>query len=116
MRDALAKRAGGFATEPEARTNAVTVWYEECYHNFAIYRRRKDWWEGEIIEHASTEWKSRDPMQFTDWFFKQVEKKSPAEGFLYQPKVAKQQLRRITRFRKWFCRSRTSWFCRAPWS
>ena len=110
VRDALIKRASKFATEPEARTNAVTVWYEQGYHiDFAIYRRRMDWWDGEIIEHASKEWKRRDPMAFTNWFFKQVDKKSPVEGFLYQPKVANGQMRRIVRFLKWYFRSRTSW-------
>ncbi len=32
VRDALLKKCTNFAKEPEARTNAVTVWYQEGYH------------------------------------------------------------------------------------
>jgi len=112
VRDALCKRCTNFTKEPEARTNAVTIWYAEGYHiDFAIYRTYIDNFGKEYIEHASTEWKRRDPMEINKWFFESVEKLSPKANpiFLYTPKVAKGQMRRIVRFLKWFCRSRTSW-------
>jgi hypothetical protein len=112
VRDALAKRCTNFTQEPEARTNAVTVWYAEGYHiDFAIYRTYTDAYGREFIEHASTEWKRRDPMEVNDWFTTAVAAKSPkaiaASGIV--PRVAAGQMRRIVRFGKWFCRSRSSW-------
>jgi Adenylyl/Guanylyl and SMODS C-terminal sensor domain len=110
--DALCKRCTNFTKEPEARTNAVTIWYAEGYHiDFAIYRTYIDNFDKEHIEHASTEWKRRDPMEINNWFFESVEKLSPKANPIsqYTPKVAKGQMRRIVRFLKWFCRSRTSW-------
>lgn len=112
VRDALCKRCTNFTKESEARTNAVTIWYAEGYHiDFAIYRTCIDNFGKEYIDHASTEWKHRDPMEINNWFFESVEKLSPKAHpiFLYTPKVAKGQMRRIVRFLKWFCRSRTSW-------
>ncbi|MHB8283643.1 MAG: nucleotide-binding domain-containing protein [Caulobacteraceae bacterium] len=111
VRDALLKRASNFLQDPEARTNAVTVWYADGYHlDFAIYRRSKDEIGNYTFEHASTEWISRDPDEVTAWFNKTVEDKSPKADFLGNaPKVRLHQLRRITRLVKWFCRSRPSW-------
>jgi Adenylyl/Guanylyl and SMODS C-terminal sensor domain len=106
VRDALCKRCTNFTKEPEARTNAVTIWYAEGYHiDFAIYRTYIDNSGKEHIEHASTEWKRRDPMEINNWFFESVKKLSPKAN----PKVAKGQMRRIVQFLKWFCRSRTCW-------
>jgi hypothetical protein len=117
VRDALQKKCTNFAKEPEARTNAVTVWYQEGYHiDFAVFRTwTESTWVGEVkkIEHASSEWQARDPSEINDWFTKAVEAKSPKpEGLilLTPPKVSPGQLRRIVRFVKRFCKSRTS-FC-----
>lgn len=44
--DALQEKLKGtnFSKEPEARKNAVTVWYSDSYHiDFAVYRRSTDW-------------------------------------------------------------------------
>ncbi len=112
VRDALAKRCTNFTQEPEARTNAVTVWYAEGYHvDFAIYRTYTDTYGRLCTEHASTEWKRRDPMEVNNWFAKAVADKSPKvdPSIGYNPKVAAGQMRRIVRFGKWFCRSRSSW-------
>jgi hypothetical protein len=112
VRDALCKRCTNFTKEPEARTNAVTVWYAEGYHiDFAIYRTYVDEFGIERIEHASTEWKRRDPMEINNWFAECVSRSSPKANPIlgYYPKVAEGQMRRIVRFLKWFCRSRTSW-------
>jgi hypothetical protein len=110
VRDALLKRCDRFSKDPEARTNAVTVWYEDGYHvDFAIYRTWKDAWGASHIEHASTEWTRRDPTEIKDWFARQVAERSPKAGFLSDPKVPLGQMRRIVRFLKRFCRSRASW-------
>lgn len=108
--DALTKKSGNFSKDPEARTNAVTVWYDDGYHlDFAVYRTWADFFGTSYTEHASTEWKRREPMEVNDWFAKRVSDQSPKAGLFYTPKVAEGQMRRIVRFLKWFCRSRTSW-------
>jgi hypothetical protein len=62
--DALCKRCTNFTPEPTARSNAVTVWYAEGYHiDFAVYRTYTDDFGQQKIEHASTEWKARDPQE-----------------------------------------------------
>ncbi|TYL96625.1 hypothetical protein FXB40_11320 [Bradyrhizobium rifense] len=106
--DALGKRCTNFTQEPSARTNAVTVWYAEGYHvDFAVFRSYSDDFGREKIEHASTDWKERNPQEINDWFRKAVATKSPSLGLL--TKVPEGQLRRIVRFLKWSTRSRPSW-------
>jgi hypothetical protein len=69
VRDALAKRTGHMKEEPDLRTNAVTLWYQEGYHvDFAVYRRYLDEWGQTVVEHASTEWVKRGPQDATNWF------------------------------------------------
>lgn len=111
VRDALCKRCTNFTREPEARTNAVTIWYAEGYHiDFAIYRTYTDNFGIECIEHASTEWKRRDPMEINNWFSERVSTLSPkAQPIFRYPQVADGQMRRIVRYLKYFSRSRTSW-------
>jgi len=111
VRDALCKRCTNFTKEPEARTNAVTIWYAEGYHiDFAIYRTYTDNFGIKHIEHASTEWKPRDPMEINNWFSERVSTLSPkAKQIFPDPQVADGQMRRIVRYLKYFCRSRTSW-------
>ena len=110
VQDALCKRARNFSDEPEARTNAVTVWYSDGYHlDFAVYRRSKDALGNYSYEHASTQWVARDPDEVTTWFNKAVDDKSPKADTFGTPKVRVGQLRRIVRLTKWFCRSRASW-------
>lgn len=106
--DALCKRCTNFTKEPTARTNAVTVWYAEGYHiDFAVYRTYTDDFGRQKIEHASTEWRGRNPQEINDWFRNAVSTKSPVVGLL--TRVPEGQLRRIVRFVKWFTRSRPSW-------
>ena len=63
VRDALLKKCTNFAKEPEARTNAVTVWYQVGYHlDFAVFRTwTEQGWLGPVtkIEHASSAWQPR---------------------------------------------------------
>src|ERR1700688_5080375 len=41
--DALTKKSRNFSKDPEVRTNAVTVWYDDGYHlDFAVYRTGTD--------------------------------------------------------------------------
>jgi hypothetical protein len=109
--DAFKERPGNFSRPPEARTNAVTVWYADGPHvDFAIYRRRVDAWGRTIIEHAAGGvWVPRDPDIVTNWFDHRVEILSPKPPLLAQDVVEPEQLRRIVRFLKFFCRSRLDW-------
>ncbi|MCA8494012.1 nucleotide-binding domain-containing protein [Burkholderia arboris] len=115
VRDALLEKCSNFTKEPEARKNAVTVWYADGYHiDFAVYRRRTDWFGNQTIEHAGGEgWAVRDPLAYTNWFNKQVDSKSPSTApfgfFAPRVTVAESQLRRIVRFVKAFARSRSGW-------
>ncbi len=111
VRDALCKRGKNFLHEPEARTNAVTVWYADGYHcDFAVYRRITDDYGVTRYEHASANWVERDPSGVTTWFTNAVDDKSPkADTSGNKPAVRSKQLRRLVRLIKWFCRSRPSW-------
>lgn len=117
VRDALQEKMKGtnFSKDPDARKNAVTVWYSDGYHiDFAVYRRRTNIFGNTVIEHAGgDEWTERDPMAYTNWFTSQVDAKSPPTAFqsLFGTPVTvpKAQLRRIVRFVKAFARSRSAW-------
>lgn len=117
VRDALQEKVKGtnFSKDPEARANAVTVWYSDGYHvDFAVYRRRTDWIGNTVIEHAGgNEWAARDPMAYTNWFTGKVDSNSPPTAFQAlvgtTVTVPKGQLRRIVRFVKSFARSRSAW-------
>lgn len=100
-----------FKKEPEARTNAVTIWYAENYHvDFAIYRKRTDEWGKTIIEHAGEEWVERDPLAITEWLNKKISLLSPHPSYSSQTvTVRKNQLRRIIRILKYWTNSRSSW-------
>ena len=106
--DAFKKVAGNFSQEPEARPNAVTVWYAEGYHiDFAVYRTYEDVFGETIIEHAGPEWDVRDPMEVTNWFNNAVNRSSPLKE--YGATVEKYQMRRIVQLLKAFAKSRSSW-------
>lgn len=117
VRDALQEKMKGtnFSKEPDARKNAVTVWYSDGYHiDFAVYRRYTDFWGTTVLEHAGgDEWSARDPMAYTNWFDSKVTENSPPTLFQSvlgtNVTVAKGQLRRIVRFVKAFARSRSAW-------
>ena len=117
VRDALQEKMKGtnFSKDPDARRNAVTVWYSDGYHiDFAVYRRRTDWLGNTVIEHAGgDDWTARDPMAYTNWFTGQVNSNSPPTAFQSvfgtTVTVPKGQLRRIVRFVKAFARSRSAW-------
>jgi hypothetical protein len=117
VRDALQEKMKGtnFSKDPDARKNAVTVWYADGYHiDFAVYRRRENAFGITVVEHASGDvWSERDPLAYTTWFTKQVDSKSPPTALQTllgsSVSVEKGQLRRIVRFVKAFARSRSAW-------
>lgn len=114
VRDALLKKCTNFSKEPEARTNAVTISYSDGYHvDFAVYRTYTDAYGRTVTEHASTDWTARDPSGLNDWFAKANADLSPSDsnyaGGYRMVKVAPGQFRRVTRWAKWFCKSRDSW-------
>ena len=105
---ALKKKTGNFTREPEARTNAVTIWYAEGYHiDFAIHREFEDLWGTTKYEHAGSEWSERDPRAIKDWFLNCVSNLSPSNG--YGVNVESGQFRKIVRLIKRFTKSRDSW-------
>jgi hypothetical protein len=104
---AMKEGGGNFKKPPEARTNAVTVWYKEGHHvDLAIHRRSFDILDNEIIEHAGVEWVERDPIEITDWFNNRVRELSPSND---GASVEDGQMRRIVRLLKFFTKSRDSW-------
>lgn len=109
IRDAFLETGGQFKEPPEARKNAVTIWYASGQHlDFAIYRYASDAYDNKIIEHASgDEWKARDPDAMTNWFSNKVSAQSPSLAF--GATVEENQLRKIARFAKFFAKSRTNW-------
>lgn len=110
--DALTKRCTNFTQAPAAKKNAVRVAYADGYHiDFAVYRTYTDATGTLRTEHASTEWKPRDPTAINKWFSDCVTNKIPTAwpAIGYYPKVKDGQFRRIVRFLKWFSRSRPSW-------
>lgn len=107
--EAAMRRGGGnFRTPPEAKTNAVRVYYQEGHHiDLAVYRKFKDAFGSEVIEHAGSEWTKRNPIEITEWFTGNVQTKSPSKDF--GACVDENQMRRIVRFVKYFSKSRPDW-------
>lgn len=105
---ALKKKTGNFSREPEARTNAVTVWYAEGYHiDFAIHREYEDFWGLKKSEHAGSEWSERNPRDIKAWFLNCVANLSPSTG--YGVNVESGQFRKVVRLIKKFTKSRDNW-------
>jgi hypothetical protein len=105
---AMQKGGGNFKRPPEARTNAVTVWYAEGYHiDLAVYREYENESGVAVIEHAGTDWAARDPMEITTWFNECVRHHSPAGDL--GAAVEAGQMRRTVRLLKAFAKSRADW-------
>ena len=105
---AMISGGGNFKRPPEARTNAVTVWYQEGHHvDLAVHRRYFDAYGNEIIEHAGATWTPRDPVKIANWFDDLVDQVSPSKD--NGAAVQSEQLRRIVQLVKKFSRSRSSW-------
>jgi hypothetical protein len=95
---ALREGGGNFSKPPEARTNAVTVWYAEGHHvDLAIYRE-----SGNGLEHAGGDtWSACDPEAVPKWFKERNTTLSPLD--------LPDQFRRVVRWLKAFAKSRKSW-------
>jgi hypothetical protein len=105
---AFVTAGGNFKKPPKARTNAVTVWYAEGYHiDFAVYRESEAEYGATVTEHASADWKVRDPIEITEWFKRMVRERSPSKEA--GATVEDGQFRRVVRLLKAFARSREDW-------
>lgn len=98
---------GKFNTPPEVRTNCVRVYYDAGYHvDVPVYReyiKANVFGVTEtVVELAGTDWKRSNALSVTEWFNDENDRQSP-------DKENGGQLRRITRLKKGFCRSRDSW-------
>ena len=92
--NALRRKTGQFAEEPEVKTSCVRVKYQEGYHvDFAIYRRYRESGSG---EHAGADWTKRGIRAVEDWF----RDETAVKGI---------NLRKVVRLSKMFCRSRDTW-------
>ncbi|QEG36247.1 cyclic GMP-AMP synthase DncV-like nucleotidyltransferase [Bythopirellula goksoeyrii] len=111
VRDALDD--GSFKTAPKLHTNCVRVHYNVGYQvDIPVYRDVIISGEGTDNENvtrelASSDWKSSDADQVTNWFRRQVIEKS-------QDSTNGRQLRRITKLIKKFANSRSSWESKTP--
>ena len=96
--DALSRRTKQFNAKPEIKTSCVRVKYAEGYHiDFAVYRRFYDIWNDcWVYEHAGSDWSTRELKGLTDWFKKQND-------------ASEENLRKIIRLSKMFCKSRDLW-------
>lgn len=105
---AMISGGGNFTRPPEARTNAVTVWYQLGHHvDLAVHRINVDDFGNEVIEHAGAEWTPRDPTKIATWFNDLVNQVSPSKDD--GATVQSGQMRRIVQLIKKFSRSRSSW-------
>ncbi len=97
-----------FKEPPEARTNAVTIWYADGHHiDLAVYRCYEDESGNEVIEHAGVEWTRRNPTEITDWFVGEVARQSPSHEA--GATVKDGQMRRIVQLLKMFAKVHPSW-------
>jgi hypothetical protein len=96
---ALRKKCKSFNVEPEVKTNCVRIIYADGYHvDFAIYQRYKENVNDSEYkyEHAGSSWTSRNPAAINDWFCQEISEHGD-------------NLRKIIRLSKMFCKSRESW-------
>ena len=98
--DALERKTKQFAEVPDVKTSCVRLMYSsKGYHvDFAVFKRyKKNSWNDEYIyEHAGAEWSIRHLKALEEWFNDEI-------------KNSGDDLRKITRLSKMFCKSRDSW-------
>lgn len=108
--NAVKATSGNFKTEPEAQTNAVTIWYEENYHvDLALYKRKTDLFGFETYYHAGETWEKRDPKAINEWFTKKKDELSPQDSLFTKVTVKPDQVRRVVRLFKFWANSRSDW-------
>ena len=98
--DVLERKTKQFAEEPEVKTSCVRLKYSSTgYHvDFAIFKRYKEYsWDDEYTyEHAGSEWSVRHIKALEEWFNEEIKK-------------AGDDLRKVIRLSKMFCKSRENW-------
>ncbi len=98
--NALERKTKQFAEEPEVKTSCVRLKYSSTgYHvDFAIFKRYKEYsWDDEYTyEHAGSEWSVRHIKALEEWFNEEI-------------KNSGDDLRKVIRLSKMFCKSRESW-------
>ena len=108
VEEAMIKEGGAFKKPPEARTNAVTIWYQDNYHvDLAVHRLHTNIFGDKVYEHAGVDWIERAPDALTKWFSDEVNSKSPSKQL--GANVEPNQMRRIVQLLKFFTKSRSSW-------
>jgi len=98
--DALRRKTKQFADEPDVKTSCVRLKYASTgYHvDFAIFKRYKEDSENNnyIYEHAGAEWSVRHLKALEEWFNGEIKDKGD-------------NLRKVIRLSKMFCKSREMW-------
>lgn len=98
--DALKRKTKQFAVEPDVKTSCVRLKYtSKGYHvDFAIFKRYKKYsWEDEYTyEHSGAEWSVRHLKALEEWFNEEIKDKGD-------------DLRKVIRLSKMFCKSREIW-------
>jgi len=98
--NALKRKTKQFAEEPEVKTSCVRLKYSSTgYHvDFAVFKRHKenDQDTDYVYEHAGADWSLRHLKALEEWFNKQIKEKG-------------NDLRKVIRLSKMFCKSRDTW-------
>ena len=94
--DVLKRKCTQLKKDPEVKTNCVRIEYASGYHvDFAIYRRYEKG-DDYQYDHAGTDWIERDPKAINGWFADEILEHGG-------------DLRKVIRFSKMFCKSRSAW-------
>jgi len=94
--EAFSYKCGQFSANPEKKTNCVRIKYSGGYHiDFAIYRKDTEH-DTVVYYHAGSAWSKRDPKAINGWFKNCINTKG-------------QNLRKVIRLSKMFCKSRDGW-------
>lgn len=98
LENALKRKMGQFAVEPLVKTSCVRMEYSNGYHvDFAIFKRSRIYLENEYTyEHAGAKWSTRHIKALEEWFNTETSKTND-------------NLRKIVRLSKMFCKSRKTW-------
>jgi hypothetical protein len=98
--NALQRKTKSFAEEPDVKTSCVRLKYTSTgYHvDFAIFKRDKEEFakNSYIYSHAGAEWSIRDIKALEEWFNREISNKGD-------------NLRKVIRLSKTFCKSRNFW-------
>src|SRR5699024_2098994 len=100
MAEELERKTKQFAEEPDVKTSCVRLEYTSTgYHvDFAVFKRYKEYSSDDeyTYEHAGSEWSVRHIKALEEWFNDEI-------------KNMGNDLRKVIRLSKMFCKSRDSW-------